>query len=56
LNVFPKKNGITQDYSPSAIITRPTVEYNKHCTLEFGTCVHVHKEHNNSLNERQRIV
>jgi hypothetical protein len=31
------------------IITRSTINYNKHCALQFGTYVQVHEPHNNSL-------
>jgi len=31
------------------IITRSTIDYKKHCTLQFGTYVQVHEPHNNSL-------
>ena len=31
------------------IIAGLIIDHNKHCKLEFGKYVHVHKEHNNSL-------
>ena len=49
LNCFPHRDGIHPTLSPRAIITGSTIDYNKHCTLQFGTYVQVHEPHNNSL-------
>ena len=49
LNCFPHKNGIHPTLSPCTIITGSTIDYNKHCTLQFGSYVQVHNPHNNSL-------
>jgi len=49
LNCFPHKNGIQPTLSPRTIITRSTIDYNKHCNLQCVTFVQVHKPHNNSL-------
>ena len=49
LKCFPHKDGIHPTLSPRTIITRSTIDYNKHGTLQFGTYVQVHEPHNNSL-------
>jgi len=49
LNCFPHKNGIHPTLSPRTIITGSTIDYNKHCNLQFGTYAQVHEPHNNSL-------
>jgi hypothetical protein len=35
--------------SPRTIITGHSVDYSKHCHLEFGTYVQTHEDHNNSM-------
>ena len=45
LNCFPHKNGI----HPTLSITGSTIDYTKHCNLQFGTYAQVHEPHNNSL-------
>jgi len=52
LNCFPHKNGIHPTLSPGTIITGSTIDYNKHCVLQFGSYVQVHEPHNNSLMPR----
>jgi len=52
LNYFPHKNGIHPTLSPCTIITGSTIDYNKHCALQFGSSVQVHEPHNNSLMPR----
>ena len=49
LNCFPHKDGIHPTLSPRMIITGSTIDYNKHCALQFSTYVQVHEPHNNSL-------
>jgi len=33
-------------------MTGQRITYDKHCRLEFGTCVQMHETHNNSLDPR----
>jgi len=49
INSFPHKDGIHDYMSPRMIITGLRIDHNKHCKLKFGTYVHVHEEHDNSL-------
>ena len=50
LNMFPRKGGISQTMSPHTLLTGLTMNYNRHCRLEFGEYVQTHEEHDNSLN------
>jgi len=52
LNCFAHKSGLHMKLSPHTIITRSSIDYNKHCKLQFGTYVQVHKLHDNSLMPR----
>jgi hypothetical protein len=49
LNAFPVADGISERFSPRALIIGQDVDFNKHCSLEFGTYVQVHEEHNNTM-------
>jgi hypothetical protein len=49
LNSFPSANGVSSVLSPRAIVIGSTVEYSKHCQLEFGAYVQTHEEHDNSM-------
>ena len=37
LNMFPAKGGISPYYSPSILLGQRTLDYNKECTVPFGT-------------------
>ena len=52
LNMFPCKGGISQTMSPRTLLTGLTMNYHRHCRLEFGEYVQTHEEHDNSLNPR----
>ena len=52
LNMFPRKGGISKTMSPRTLLTGMTMNYNRHCRLEFGEYVQTHEEHDNSLNPR----
>ena len=52
LNMFPPVDGISDVISPRGIIVGLTIDYNKHCRLEFGSYVQVHEEHDNSMKTR----
>ena len=52
LNMFPCKGGISQTISPCTLLTGLTMNYHRHCRLEFGEYVQTHEEHDNSLNPR----
>ena len=52
LHMFPRKGGISQTMSPRTLLTGLTMNYNRHCQLEFSEYVQTHEEHDNSLNPR----
>ena len=52
LNVFPHKDGVHDTMSPRTILTGLHIDHNKHCTLEFGSYVQIHEEHDNSMTSR----
>jgi hypothetical protein len=48
LNVFPKIAGVSATLSPRTMIIGNDLNYNKHCTLQYGDYVHTHKKGMNS--------
>jgi hypothetical protein len=44
LNFFPPKGGISPFYSPRMILHQENLDYNKHCSIPFGTYVQAHHE------------
>ena len=50
LNMIPRNGGILQTMSLRTLLTGLTMNYNRHCQLEFGEYVQTHEEHDNSLN------
>lgn len=50
--MFPHNDGISDELSPRTIISGLTLDYNKHCRLEFGEYVQTHEEHDNSMASR----
>ena len=50
LNMFPRKGGMSKTMSPRTLLMGLTMNYNRHCRLEFGEYVQTHEEHDNSLN------
>ena len=52
LNSFPSNNGISDVLSPRAIVTGSSLDFNKHCQIEFGSYVQTHEDHDNSMSTR----
>jgi hypothetical protein len=52
LDSFLKHDGISKRLSPRIIITSRTIDYKKHCKLEFGEYCQTHEQHNNTMNPR----
>jgi len=52
LGMFPSLDGIADTLSPRALMTGLTLDYTKHCWLEFGSYVQTHEDHNNSMQSR----
>jgi hypothetical protein len=49
LNAFPRRLGVSQTLNPRAVITGLSVDYNKHCRIEYGQYVQTHEKPNNSM-------
>jgi len=47
---FPAEGGISDTLSPRTMITRTSIDFNRHCKIEFGAYVQTHEAHNNSMN------
>ena len=41
LNLFPAKGGVSPYYSPQTIMFNTSLDYNKHCSIPFGSFVQV---------------
>jgi hypothetical protein len=52
LNSFPSANGISETLSPREIVLRQSLDYTRHCQLEFGTYVQTHEQHDNGMGAR----
>jgi hypothetical protein len=52
LSNFPANDGLSTMMSPCSIVAGLTLDYAKHCRLEFGTYMQVHEEHDNSMATR----
>jgi hypothetical protein len=52
LNIYPPKDGVSQNINPRELITGIKIDYNKHIRAEFGEYVQVHEEHDNSMQTR----
>jgi hypothetical protein len=52
LNIYPRTNGVSRNISPRKLITGVKIDYKKHIRAEFGECVQVHEEHNNTMQTR----
>ena len=44
VNAFPPKIGISKTYSPRTIMTGTTLDYKKHCRLDFGAYAETHND------------
>jgi hypothetical protein len=44
LNFFPSRGGVSSYYSPRMILHQQNLDYNKHCSIAFGTYVQAHHE------------
>jgi Reverse transcriptase (RNA-dependent DNA polymerase) len=51
-NSFPPSDSISTTMSPRAIVVGASIDYAKHCQLEFGSYVQTHEEHDNSMATR----
>jgi hypothetical protein len=44
LNFFPPKGGISMFYTPRMIMHQENLDYNKHCSIAFGSYIQAHQE------------
>ena len=52
LNALPPSPSVGGNLSPRQIVTGLTIDYAKHCHLQFGKYSQVHEAHNNTMQER----
>ena len=48
MNSFPGNHGASSHYSPNTIVTKNTIDYNKHCKHKFGEYVQAHHKNKNT--------
>ena len=51
LDALPPSPSVGGNLSPRQIITNLTIEYTKHCRLQFGKYTQVHEYHNSTMQE-----
>jgi hypothetical protein len=56
LNFFPPKGGISPYYSPRMILHQKALDYNKHCSIPFGSYVQAHNEPNIKNTQHPRTL
>ena len=54
LNVMPAKTGISDTISPREIVMRHRIDWNKHCTGEFGKYMEAHSDLDVTNNNKLR--
>jgi hypothetical protein len=52
LNAFPHPDGVSDILSPRNIVTGLSIDFQRHCRLEFGAYTQVHEDHDNSMSPR----
>ena len=52
IHMFPPSDGLSTTISPRGIMIGIKVDYKKHCKLQIGTYVQVHKDHDNLMQTR----
>jgi hypothetical protein len=56
LNLFPPKGGISEYYSPHMILHQENIDYNKHCSIPFGTYVQASQQNNPTNTQKPRSL
>jgi hypothetical protein len=49
LNAFPHTEGMSDVLSPHAIVSGLSINYTKHCCIEYGAYAQVYKDHDNTM-------
>ena len=52
LNALPPSPSVVGNLSPRQIVTGLTINYAKHCHLQFGEYAQVHEAHDNTMQEQ----
>ena len=52
LNSLPPADGVSDAISPRTLLTGLTLDFTKHCMLEYGEYVHTHEDGDNSMASR----
>jgi hypothetical protein len=52
LNICSPKDGVSRNINPQELVAGVKIDYNEHIRAEFGECVQVHEEHDNSMKTR----
>ena len=52
LNTLPPSPSVVGNLSPRQIVTGLTINYTKHCRLQFDNYTQVHKSHDNTMQEQ----
>ncbi len=56
LNFFPPKGGVSPYYSPRMILHQENLDYQKHCSIPFGSYVQAHTEPNPTNDQYPRTL
>jgi len=56
LNMFPPKDGLSDVYSPRAILHQVPLDYKKHCSVPFGTYVQANNEAKPTNSQKPRTL
>ena len=56
LNLFPVKGGVSPFFSPQTIMTNKAIDYDKECTIEFGTYVQASNESNPTNDNTAQMI
>ncbi len=52
LNTFPHADGVSDILSPRTIVTGLTIDFQRHCWIEYGAYAQVHEDHDNTMTAR----
>lgn len=52
INSFPPSDGVSATISPRTLMTGQSIDFQKHCRLEFGEYVQAHESHDNTMDPR----
>ena len=56
INMFPAKHGMSECFSPNAIMNKEQMDFNKHCKYSFGEFAQAHHQNNPTNTVEERIA